>query len=131
MKGIINSLEIIKTDKAPKAIGPYSQGIKCSNFVFTSGQIPLNPDTGELVFGDFTLEVLQVLNNLEAVLIASGSSIDKIVKLTVFLTDLSNFQDLNQIFSNYFKNNYPARSVLEVSKLPMNARIEIECVGTL
>jgi len=124
-------MKIISTDEAPKAIGPYSQGVYHHHFVFTSGQIPLNPETGELVTGDFKAEVLQVLKNLDAVLIASNSSLKKVVKLTVFLTDLSNFPALNQVFQSFFDDPLPARSAVQVSGLPMNARVEIEAIGAI
>ena len=121
----------IHTDKAPKAIGPYSQAVHHHYFVFTSGQIPLNPETGVLVTDNFKAEVLQVLSNLDAVLTASGSSLKKVAKLTVFLTDLSNFSELNEVFNTYFDEHLPARSAVQVSALPMNARVEIEAVGTI
>ena len=124
-------MKIISTDNAPKAIGPYSQGVYHHHFVFTSGQIPLNPETGELVSGDFKAEVLQVLKNLDAVLIASESSLKKAAKLTVFLTDLSNLVELNEVFISYFNDHLPARSTVQVSALPMNARVEIEAIGII
>lgn len=122
-------MKVIKTIQAPDAIGPYSQGIDSGDLIFTSGQIPINPETGMLIAGDFKEEVLQVLNNLDAILKESGSSLKKALKLTVFLTDLSNFSDLNDVFSTYFKGKFPARSAVQVSALPMNARIEIEAIG--
>ena len=124
-------MKIINTNKSPKAIGPYSQSVHHDHFVFTSGQIPLNPETGALVVGDFKAEVLQVLNNLDAVLIESGSSLKKAAKLTVFLTDLSKFPELNEVFNSYFDEYLPARSAIQVSALPMNARVEIEAIGTI
>ena len=124
-------MKIISTEKAPKAIGPYSQGVYHNDFVFTSGQIPLNPETGELISGDFRAEVTQVLKNLDAVLKASNSSLNKVTKLTVFLTDLSNFPELNEVFLSYFDDHLPARSAVQVSALPMNARVEIEAIGTI
>ncbi len=124
-------MKIFNTNKAPKAIGPYSQSVQHHHFVFTSGQIPLNPETGALVVGDFKAEVLQVLNNLDAVLTESGSSLKKAAKLTVFLTDLSKFPELNEVFNSYFDEHLPARSAIQVSALPMNARVEIEAVGTI
>ena len=124
-------MKIFNTNKAPKAIGPYSQSVHHHHFVFTSGQIPLNPETGALVVGDFKAEVLQVLNNLDAVLTESGSSLKKAAKLTVFLTDLSKFPELNEVFNSYFDEHLPARSAIQVSALPMNARVEIEAVGTI
>ncbi len=120
---------VIHTTEAPKAIGTYSQGIKSDNFVFTSGQIPINPQSGELIKGDFKSEVKQVLTNLNGVLKGGGSSLESAVKLTVFLMDLSHIAQVNEIFDEFFPDNPPARSAVQVSALPMNARIEIDAVG--
>ena len=120
---------VIETLDAPQAIGTYSQGIKYGNLVFTSGQIPLNPETGELINGDFKSEISQVLTNLNAVLKSGGSSLKKAIKLTVFLTDLSYFPQVNEVFKEFFPENPPARSAVQVSALPMDAKIEIEAVG--
>ena len=122
---------VIETLDAPQAIGTYSQGIKYGNLVFTSGQIPLNPETGELINGDFKSEISQVLTNLNAVLKSGGSSLEKAIKLTVFLTDLSYFPQVNEVFKEFFPENPPARSAVQVSALPMNAKIEIEAVGSV
>ena len=122
---------VIETLDAPQAIGTYSQGIKSGNLVFTSGQIPLNPETGELIKGDFKSEISQVLTNLNAVLKSGGSSLKKAVKLTVFLTDLSYFPQVNEVFKEFFPENPPARSAVQVSALPMNAEISIEAVGSV
>ena len=122
---------VIETLDAPQAIGTYSQGIKSGNLVFTSGQIPLNPETGELINGDFKSEISQVLTNLNAVLKSGGSSLKKAIKLTVFLTDLSYFPQVNEVFKKFFPENPPARSAVQVSALPMNAKIEIEAVGSV
>ena len=124
-------MEIITTSNAPKAIGPYSQGINHDHFVFTSGQIPLNPQTNELVQDDFKAEVKQVLHNLDAVLTKGGSCLRNAIKLTVFLTDLTKFSELNEVFELFFDDNPPARSAVEVSALPMGASIEIEAIGTI
>ena len=123
------SKTVINTPHAPKAIGTYSQGIKYQDLVFTSGQIPINPDNGELIKDDFKLEVHQTLKNLDAVLKEGGSSLQSAVKLTVFITDLTFFPQVNEVFDNYFLSDPPARSAVQVSALPMNARIEIEAVG--
>ena len=123
------SKSVIQTSDAPKAIGTYSQGIRSKNLVFTSGQIPINPKTGELIIGDFKAEVYQVLTNLNGVLKGGGSSLKSAVKLTVFLTDLSYFGEVNEVFNSFFPNKPPARSSVQVSALPMNARIEIEAIG--
>ena len=123
------SKSVIQTSDAPKAIGTYSQGIRSKNLVFTSGQIPINPKNGELIIGDFKAEVYQVLTNLDAVFKGGGSSLQSAVKLTVFLTDLSYFAQVNEVFSSFFPKDPPARSAVQVSALPMNARIEIEAIG--
>jgi len=123
------SKTVIQTQHAPKAIGTYSQGIIFHNLVFTSGQIPINPENGKLVENDFKLEVHQVFKNLNAILKEGGSSLKSAVKLTVFLTDLSLFSEVNEVFNDYFPNDPPARSAVQVSALPMGARIEIEAVG--
>ena len=123
------SKSIIQTSDAPKAIGTYSQGIRSKNLVFTSGQIPINPKTGELIIGDFKAEVYQVLTNLDAIFKGGGISLQSAVKLTVFLTDLSYFSQVNEVFNSIFPKDPPARSAVQVSALPMNARIEIEAIG--
>ena len=122
---------VIETLDAPQAVGTYSQGIKSGNLVFTSGQIPLNPETGELINGDFKSEISQVLTNLNGVLKGGGSSLKKAIKLTVFLTDLSYFPQVNEVFKEFFPENPPARSAVQVSALPMDAKIEIEAVGSV
>ena len=119
----------VKTKNAPKAIGAYSQGSIFENLVFTSGQIAINPISGNLVTDDFSKEVEQVLENINSVLEAGGSNRDNIIKLTVFLTDMSNFKFVNEAFENFFIYDYPARSVVEVSGLPLNVNIEIEAIG--
>ena len=120
--------KIIKTSKAPKAIGVYSQGIETKDLIFTSGQIPLTAE-GVLVEGDFEAESIQVINNIEAVLNHSGSDLSDIVKITVYLTDLSLFPRLNKVFEIFFKNDPPARSAVEVSALPMQVRVEMEAIA--
>ena len=121
-------MKTINTQKAPQAIGPYSQAKVINQFVFTSGQIPLRAD-GVMVSGDFELECIQVLNNLKEILESSGSNIFNIIKLTVYLTDLSNFSILNTVFEKYFNDSLPARSTIQVSALPKDARVEIEAIG--
>lgn len=123
------SKSVIQSPDAPKAIGTYSQGIRSKNLVFTSGQIPINPDTNEMIIGDFKAEVYQVLTNLDAVLKGGGSSLQSAIKLTIFLTDLSYFSQVNEVFNSVFPNKPPARSSVQVSALPLNARIEIEAIG--
>ena len=119
----------VKTKNAPKAIGAYSQGSIFENLVFTSGQIAINPISGNLVTDNFSKEVEQVLENINSVLEAGGSNRDNIIKLTVFLTDMSNFKFVNEAFENFFTYDYPGRSVVEVSGLPLNVNIEIEAIG--
>ena len=121
-------MKTINTKKAPQAIGPYSQAKGVNNFIFTSGQIPLKPD-GTIISGNFELECIQVLDNVKAILESSGSKMTNIIKLTVYLTDLSNFDILNGVFDKYFNDSLPARSTIEVSKLPKNSRVEIEAIG--
>ena len=121
--------EVINITGAPKAIGIYSQGIKTENFIFTSGQIPINPQTGNLKTDDFKAEIRQVLDNLNAVLEGGGSALQSTVKLTVFVTDLGYFSEVNEVFNEYFPEKPPARSAVQVSALPMGARIEIEAIG--
>jgi len=123
--------KIIQTDKAPAAAGPYSQGIISNGMIYTAGQIPLDPQTSELIIGSFRDEVERILKNIEAIIIAGGSSFDNLVKLTVFITDIKLFSELNDIFSKYFSNNPPARSAVEVKGLPLGARIEIEAIASL
>ena len=120
---------VIRTSDAPTTIGTYSQGIRSGNLVFTSGQIPINPQSGELISDDFKAEVHQVLNNLDGVLKGGGSSLQCTIKLTVFLTDLSYFEQVNEVFDAFFLEDPPARSAVQVSALPMSARIEIEAIG--
>ena len=119
---------VIKTDKAPKAIGTYSQAIKLDNLIFTSGQIPLNPRSGNIISDNFEDQAVQVLKNIKGILLEESLSINHIIKLTVYITDLTNFDKLNSAFEDFFLGDYPSRSVVEVSKLPKNSQIEIEAI---
>jgi len=119
----------IKTEKAPKAIGPYSQAIEANGFIFASGQIALNPSTGELSTGTIEEQTRLVLNNLKAVLEAGGSSLDKAVKCTVFLQDMNDFSKMNEVYSEFFKPPYPARAAVQVARLPKDVKVEIEAVA--
>ncbi len=121
----------IKTDAAPDPVGPYNQAIKAGNFVYCSGQIAINPNSNKIDrLGDIKGETTQVLNNLKAVLIASGASLKDVIKTTIFLTDLNNFQIVNEIYSEFFQNEpSPARACVEVSSLPKGVLIEIDCVA--
>ncbi len=119
----------VMTDKAPKAIGPYSQGVVASGFVFVSGQIPLDPATGELVTGPIEDQARQVLKNVAAVLDAAGSSLDKVVKASVFLQDMNDFARINAVYGEFFKAPYPARAAVQVARLPRDVGIEIEVIA--
>lgn len=121
--------EAINTAKAPAAIGPYSQAIKTGPLVFTSGQIPIDPATGEIVPGDVTAQTEQVLKNLAEVLAAAGTSLDNIVKTTLFIKDMNNFTAINEVYARFFKEVPPARSTVEVARLPKDVLIEIEAVA--
>ena len=122
---------VINTQNAPAPVGAYNQAIVTGNLIFVSGQIPLDPATGELIKGDFKARCKRVLENLEAIVISAGSNNDKIVKTTVFLTDLSKFAEVNETYAEFFKLDPPARAAVEVSKLPLGVDIEIECIAEL
>ena len=119
----------VQTDNAPKAIGPYSQAIKAKGFVFASGQIPLDPATMQVIEGGVREQTERVMKNLKAVLEASGSSLDRIVKTTVFLADLGDFADMNEIYGRFFGDMPPARSTVEVARLPRDVRVEIDAIA--
>lgn len=123
--------KIIHTEKAPAAIGPYSQAVAIGGFLFTSGQIALDPETGVLVDGDIKAQTERVLKNLSAVLEEAGCTAKNVVKTTVFLSDMNDFAAMNEVYGTFFKENPPARSAVEVSKLPKNAKVEIEAVAKL
>ena len=122
---------IIKTDKAPQAIGPYSQGVKVEKggLIFVSGQIPISPESGELISGSIGDETRQVLKNLKAILEEAGSGLDKVVKTCVFLKNMDDFAEMNQVYSEFFQKDPPARSTVEVSRLPKGVRIEVEATA--
>tara|TARA_B100000131_G_scaffold310018_1_gene341194 strand:- start:3314 stop:3697 length:384 start_codon:yes stop_codon:yes gene_type:complete len=125
-------MKIIKTEKAPAAIGPYSQGVKSNGFIFTSGQIAINPNTGELVNENFRAEAIQVFKNLESVLAEGGEGFESIVKMNIYLADLSNFDVLNQIMSSIFNfKKLPSRSTVEVSRLPKDVNIEVDVIAEI
>lgn len=121
--------EIIKTDKAPQAIGPYSQGVKVGNLVFFSGQIALDPATGELVQGGIEEQAKKVMENIKGLLESQGLDFDSIVKTTIFLNDINDFGKVNEIYGSYFNEAPPARSCVEVSRLPKDVAIEIEVIA--
>lgn len=122
----------VKTDKAPAAIGPYSQAIEVQNpakLLFTSGQIPLVPATGQMAEGDIKAQTTQALENLKAVLTAAGSNLHKVVKTTVFLADMNDFAAMNEVYATYFEGAPPARSAVQVARLPKDAKVEIEAIA--
>ncbi len=121
--------KVIQTEKAPKPIGPYSQAIRAGNFIFLSGQIPIDPKTGELVKGDIRQQTQQVLENIKGVLESQGLGMEDVVKVNIFLKDMGNFNQMNEVYATYFSASPPARSTVEVAKLPRNAEIEIEAIA--
>ena len=121
--------EIITTENAPGAIGPYSQAVKTESMVFCSGQIPIDPQTGEFVSDDVAEQTQQVLKNLSAVLNAAGTNLNNVVKTTVFLADMNDFTAMNEVYAEYFSENKPARATVQAARLPKDARVEIECVA--
>jgi len=121
--------EIIATDQAPRAIGPYSQAVRWCNFVFASGQIPIDPATGEFVAGGIAEQTERVLKNLTAVVEAAGVAMDQIVKTTVFLADLNDFTAMNEVYARFFKENPPARATVQAARLPRDAKVEIEAIA--
>lgn len=120
--------QTISTTNAPAAIGPYSQGVKIGNLIFTSGQLPLNPQSGELV-ADIEGATKQSLDNVKAILESSGSSMDKVIKTVVFLKDMNDFAAMNTVYATYFPSNPPARSAVQVARLPKDAIVEIEAIA--
>ncbi|HNQ77654.1 MAG TPA: RidA family protein [Acidobacteriota bacterium] len=121
--------EIISTQKAPKAIGPYSQAVKANGFIYCSGQIPLDPAAMTIVEGGIAIQTRRVLENLSEVLAAGGSSLDRVVKTTVFLKDMNMFAEMNAVYGEFFKNEPPARATVEVARLPKDVLVEIEVVA--
>ena len=122
---------IVVAKNAPKAIGPYSAGVNVGNFVFTAGQLGINPETGSLVNGGIADETRQALKNLRAVLEAAGSSLSNVIKTTVFLRDMDDFSAMNVVYAEFFTENFPARSAVQVARLPLDAQIEIEAVAAI
>lgn len=125
------NFEIISTSKAPAAIGPYSQAVKVGNVIYTSGAIPVNPATGEVVAGGAAEQAEQSLKNLGEVLAGAGASLDNVVKTTVFIKNMNDFETINEVYKKYFTKNFPARSCVEVARLPKDVLIEIECVAVV
>ena len=128
------SKKVITTNNAPKAIGPYSQGIvlaECRNLVYCSGQIPIDPATGKVVEGDITTQTHQVFKNITGILTASGSSLKNVIKTTVFLKSMDDFKAMNEVYATYFDGNFPARSTVQVAKLPLDVAVEIEVIACI
>lgn len=123
--------KIISTDRAPKAIGPYSQAVIYNGMALLSGQIPLDPATNQLVDGDIAAQTERVLENLKGLLEACGSSLDQVVKTTVFLKDMGEFAKMNEVYGRYFGASAPARATVEVARLPRDVRVEIECIAAV
>lgn len=121
--------QAISTEKAPGAIGPYSQAIKADGLVFCSGQIPIDPETGEFVAGGVAEQTEQVLKNLSEVLRAAGSGLGRVVKTTVFLADMNDFAAMNDVYARHFAENKPARATVQAARLPRDARVEIDCIA--
>lgn len=125
------SLEKVSTKNAPAAVGPYSQAMKAGDFVYVSGQLPMNPETGEMVTGSIKEQTRQSLENAKAILKEAGTSLENVVKTTVFLQDMSDFADMNGVYAEFFTNHKPARAAVEVAKLPLGADVEIQMVAYL
>ncbi len=121
--------QIINTSKAPQPIGAYNQAIISNGFVFTAGQVPIDPDTGNLIEGNFKERVRRVLMNLKSILEEAGTNLSNVAKFTVFLTDISNYTEVNEVFNEFIRDEAPARSLIEVSSLPAGADIEIDCIA--
>jgi 2-iminobutanoate/2-iminopropanoate deaminase len=124
-------IETVATDRGPKAIGPYSQAVRANGFVFLSGQIPLDPKTQQIVEGDVAVQTERVMENLKGVVEAAGSSLHHVVKTTVFLADMNDFAAMNEVYARYFTANAPARSTVEVARLPKNVRVEIDLIALI
>ena len=123
--------QAIQTQDAPQAIGPYSQAVKAGDLLFVSGQIPLDPSTGEMVKGDIKAQTEQVMKNIASILAAANVSFDHVVRTTIFLADLNDFAVVNKIYGNYFKTPEPARAAFQVARLPKDARVEIDAIALL
>jgi 2-iminobutanoate/2-iminopropanoate deaminase len=121
----------VHSDLAPKAIGPYSQAVRAGQFLFLSGQTPIDPATGNLVPGDIAAQTRRVMTNLSEVLAAAGASFDHVVKTSVFLADMNDFAAMNEIYGSYFTSPYPARTTIQAARLPKDCRVEIDCIAIL
>lgn len=123
--------KIINTDKAPSALGPYSQAVKAGDFIYVSGQIPIDPSTGEFAGNDIKTQTKQSLENIKAILESAGATLENVVKTNVFLSDMNNFTPMNEVYGTYFKTECPARAAVEVARLPKDAMVEIEAIAYL
>ena len=123
--------QVIHTDSAPAAIGPYSQAIQIGDLLFVSGQVPIDPSTGAIVEGDIKAQTQQSLNNLKAILNAAGTNMGAVVKTTVFLADMNDFAAMNEVYAQFFQEPFPARSAVQVARLPKDAKVEIEAIAQL
>ena len=123
--------EIVATERAPRAIGPYSQAVRSGNFLYASGQIPIDPATGEFVAGGITEQTEQVMRNVSAILEAAGAGLQQVVKTTVFLADMDDFTAMNEVYGRFFGENPPARATVQAARLPRDARVEIEAIAIL
>ena len=123
--------QVIHTDSAPAAIGPYSQAIRIGDLLFVSGQVPIDPSTGAIVEGDISVQARQSLNNLKAILNAAGTNMGAVVKTTVFLADMNDFAAMNEVYAQFFQEPFPARSAVQVGRLPKDAKVEIEAIAQL
>ena len=123
--------QVIHTDSAPAAIGPYSQAIQIGDLLFVSGQVPIDPSTGAVVEGDIKAQAQQSLNNLKAILNAAGTNMGAVVKTTVFLADMNDFAAMNEVYAQFFQEPFPARSAVQVARLPKDAKVEIEAIAQL
>ena len=126
-----NGKQVVKTDAAPGALGPYSQAIVAGGLVYCAGQIPLDPATGAIVSGGVAQQTEQVLKNLSEVLSAAGTSLDNVVKTTVFLADMEDFAEMNEVYGRFFTDNKPARATVQAARLPRDARVEIDCIAVI
>ena len=123
--------QVIQTSSAPAAIGPYSQAVRVGEFLFVSGQVPIDPDTGAVVEGDIAVQARQSLSNLKAILNAAGTNMGAVVKTTVFLADMNDFAAMNEVYAQFFQEPFPARSAVQVGRLPRDAKVEIEAIAHL
>ena len=122
---------IVSTERAPKAIGPYSQAVVLNGWAFLSGQIPLDPSTNQIITGDIAAQTERVLENLKSVLEAAGSSLERVVKTTVYLKDMGEFAKMNEVYGRYFASNAPARATVEAARLPRDVSVEIDCIASV